>query len=318
MTETEPSNEASIGSAAPIVRAAHVERTPEEAFRIFTDEIGAWWPLPTHGVFGAESGGVAFVDGRLVELSTDGSETTWGEITTWDPPHRLVFTWHPGRTDSTGSSVEVEFNADGDGTRVVLEHRGWETFGPEAGVRRRDYVGPNAWGYVLDHFADATEATIGFADLSDLAAAADRFFAEASTGGFGPPADGDWTAEQVIAHVTLNDAAMLAVSQGIIHDRDVVFDNVICQDRAVLDDWVRGHDDLDALVAAGRRVSCQLIATLARLSPGQRQHEVPCHLRHDGQTMLDDARPWGTIAIDIQTATHLPAHTRQLSELRTR
>ena len=30
----------------------HVARPVDEAFAVFTDRIGAWWPLPTHGVFG--------------------------------------------------------------------------------------------------------------------------------------------------------------------------------------------------------------------------------------------------------------------------
>ena len=39
---------------------------------MFTDEIGAWWPLPTRRVFGAEAGDVAFRNGQLMEQATDG------------------------------------------------------------------------------------------------------------------------------------------------------------------------------------------------------------------------------------------------------
>ena len=52
-------------SAPPVVRAATVERSADAAFTIFTDQIGAWWPLPTHGIFGDSSGGVHFADGHL-------------------------------------------------------------------------------------------------------------------------------------------------------------------------------------------------------------------------------------------------------------
>lgn len=39
-------------------------------------------------------------------------------------------------------------------TRVVIEHRGWEAFGDAGFASRRSYVGPRAWGSVIDHFAD--------------------------------------------------------------------------------------------------------------------------------------------------------------------
>ena len=71
---------------APVIRAAWVQRTPSDAFAIFTDEIGAWWPLPTHGLFGSDAGGLGFRDGLLIEHATDGRETTWGEIPAWNEP----------------------------------------------------------------------------------------------------------------------------------------------------------------------------------------------------------------------------------------
>ncbi len=54
-------------SPPPILRTAVVHRPLAEGFTVFTDEIGSWWPLPTHSVFRESAGGVHFVDGRLVE-----------------------------------------------------------------------------------------------------------------------------------------------------------------------------------------------------------------------------------------------------------
>ena len=306
----------SATNPAPILRATRVERSPDDAFRVFTDEIGAWWPLPSHGVFGATSGGLAFVDGRLVEMSTDGREAVWGEVVAWEPPHRLTFTWHPGQSAEVASIVDVEFAPDGPGTRVVLEHRGWEAHGPESFIRRRHYVGPGAWGHVLDHFADGAEPTTDGSDVSSLAAAYGRFFAEATAGGFGPAPDGEWSAEQTIAHVALTDAAMLAVCHGIIHGHAVRFENDVCQDREVLAAWIDRHGDTQGLISAGRRVSSQLIAALKRLPAEQLAHEVHCKLSHDGQVMVGGPRPWGAIAIDVQAEMHLAAHTSQLADLR--
>ena len=112
----------------------------------------------------------------------------------WEPPHRLVLTWHPGRDADDSSEVEVRFAAaDGGGTRVELEHRGWERFGEDAVARRRAYVGPGAWGHVLDHYADGAEPRPGAADVTALVAAYDAFFAEALRGGFGDPPPGSGT-----------------------------------------------------------------------------------------------------------------------------
>ena len=31
-----------------------VERSRDDAFRIFTEELGAWWPVETHSINGAD------------------------------------------------------------------------------------------------------------------------------------------------------------------------------------------------------------------------------------------------------------------------
>ncbi len=145
---------------APVLRAAHVRRTPAEAFALFTDDIGAWWPLATHGVYG-DGGTVGFEGDRLVERSADGEESVWASVTAWEPGGRLVLEWHPGRTSDDATEVEVLFLADDAGTRVEVLHRGWDRFGAKAERMRRTYGGPHAWGTVLDHYtavADVVES----------------------------------------------------------------------------------------------------------------------------------------------------------------
>lgn len=302
-------------TAVPIIRAATVCRPPEESFRVFTEEIGAWWPLPTHGLFGDQSGGLMFRDGQLIELALDGAETVWGEIRVWDPPHRLVVSWHPGRADDEASEVEVLFERDGAGTRVVLEHRGWEAFGADAMQRRRGYIGPNAWGYVLDHFADGAEAQLD-EGLIRLVAAYKGFFDVAELGGFGAPPAGEWSADQVMAHVALNDLAMVRVCQALVHGESARFENQVCQNVDVLARWMDASDGQAELIARARQTSKQVVAGISRLSSDQRDEFVHCHMTHDGQVVLDDVRPWGAIAIDVQAEVHLPAHTQQLRDLR--
>ncbi len=302
----------------PVLRSAHVTRPVDEAFEVFTRQIGAWWPLPTHGLFGADAGVVTFDDGLLVERAVDGRTSVWGAVLAWEPPHRLVFSWHPGGGADDASEVEVRFTAsDGVGTRVELEHRGWERFGESAMLRRHGYVGPGAWGHVLDHFADVADPRPDAADLGAVAAAYDAFFAEAERGGFGPPPVGQWDAARVLAHVALNDLAMTAVAHGLVHGRtDLTFGNLTCQDPVVLADWVAATGDLAALVARGRELAQVAMAATARLDPDQLGRAVGCRLFHDGELVLDGAMPWGRLAVDAQSGRHLPAHTGQLRDLR--
>lgn len=299
----------------PILRATWVPRSRTDAFRIFTEEIGAWWPLPTHGIFGDAAGGVFFTDGRVVERSLTGEEAVWAEVEVWEPPERLVLRWHPGRPSDDASEVELHFHEDGDGTRVILEHRGWESFGREAMARRRPYVGPGAWGATLDHFAHGAETAPAASELRLLADAYAAFYTEAETGGFGEPPAG-WRAEEILAHVALNDLAIIAVCHALVHGRDVSFANERCQDPAILSRWIAASGGPAGLIERGRAVARQVVAALARLDDEQRMAGVPCRLLHDGAVVLDAVRPWNALAIDTQRDMHLPAHAAQLRALR--
>jgi uncharacterized protein YndB with AHSA1/START domain len=148
----------------PIRASVTVHRTPEDAFHVFTRQMGSWWPLQafsiaedTHGsdvkaetvVFEEREGGL------VIERMSDGSEATWATILTWDPPRRMVLAWKPNLTDNPPTELEVTFTADAEGTRVDLEHRGWERLGALAEEARAGY-GEN-WNGVLALFAGAAE-----------------------------------------------------------------------------------------------------------------------------------------------------------------
>lgn len=300
----------------PVIRAAWVDRPVDEAFAVFTEEIGAWWPLPTHGIYGPDSGSVGFRDGQLVEQSTDGSLAIWAHVRAWEPPSRLVVAWHPGRDVGEASEVAVTFEPDGQGTRVIIEHRGWENFGDDAMKKRLGYVGPNAWGYVLDHFSAGAETRLDAADVSTLEQAYRTFFDEAERGGFGAPPAGQWTAEQTVAHVALNDVAMLAVTQSIVHQNPTTFENEVCQDLDVLTRRIALDGSLDEQIARGRELALLVSRSILRLSPEQLDTPIDCRLLHDGAVVLEQAMPWRMIVLDTQASRHLPAHVQQLQNLR--
>ena len=68
-----------------------------------------------------------FEDGRFIEAYEGGETFEHGRVIAWNPPGRLVFemrgrNFHPGET----TEVEVRFETVERGTRVTVEHRGWD------------------------------------------------------------------------------------------------------------------------------------------------------------------------------------------------
>lgn len=139
----------------PVRKSVTVDAPLEHAFMVFTEHMGDWWPVKTHSVHeeDAVSAGMELREGGAIfELWREGREV-WGEITTWDPPHRLVFTWHPGVPLDETTEVEVRFASRGTVTVVELEHRGWEARGGKAKEIRSNYE--SGWVKTLDLFATA-------------------------------------------------------------------------------------------------------------------------------------------------------------------
>lgn len=138
---------------APVVKHVQVDLPPEAAFRLFTEGMTSWWPLVTHSVGEEQALAVTLegrTGGRIYETLEDGSQEDWGRVTSWEPPRRVAFTWHPGGDPLTPTQVEVTFHPAGSGTRVELTHRGWEVLGERGERVRRNYV--TGWDLVLGNY----------------------------------------------------------------------------------------------------------------------------------------------------------------------
>src|SRR5262249_60218117 len=73
-----------------------------------------------------------------------------GTLPACTPPSRVVFSWKAPNWDAA-TEVEVRFTAEGDGTRVDLEHRGWERAGVGAEKESSGYN--QGWDTVLARYA---------------------------------------------------------------------------------------------------------------------------------------------------------------------
>ena len=120
-----------------VLVALRIAAPPGRVFTAFTAEIGQWWR--PHGLFELNhrrDGTLAIepgVGGRVVEAYPDGDEFEVGRVRVWEPPGLLVFSW---RAESFPPDRETEVSVrfegvDGGGTRVVLEHFGWDGLAQE-------------------------------------------------------------------------------------------------------------------------------------------------------------------------------------------
>jgi len=138
----------------PIRKSIHVPLAPAAAFRLFTGGIERWWPVETHSLSASRANGRPRTvrmeprpGGRIIETLPDGTEAPWATITAWEPGARLSLDWYVGRPAMEATKVEVTFATEDGGTRVRLEHSGFERLGEEAAPLRNDYNG--GWDFVL-------------------------------------------------------------------------------------------------------------------------------------------------------------------------
>lgn len=142
----------------PIRKELVLSVDPARAFAAWTAEMGRWWPLVSHSVGAEEAVGVS-LDGRsggqIVEATRDGARHVWGTISVWDPPRRLVTTWHPGQPADDPTELEIRIEPHASGSRLVLEHRGWERV---AWSEQRDSY-ESGWDPVLARYDAEIAAT---------------------------------------------------------------------------------------------------------------------------------------------------------------
>ena len=119
---------------------------PHEAYSLSAGQEGV---NTTDIVFEQRAGG------RILERQSNGEEGEWARIKVWDPPRKLVLTWHPG--NPIDPEVELRFTPlSATRCRVELEHRGWEAMGERAAEAREGYS--NGWLEVWNRYTEAAAA----------------------------------------------------------------------------------------------------------------------------------------------------------------
>lgn len=145
----------SVVELGPVVKTIDVARAARDAFRIFTEEIAAWWPMETHTRARTADGQRTVhvtieprVGGRVYETLHDGGELEWGEVTAFEPGAHFAMAWRLGRQRDQYTDVSVRFEPLSETScRVTLTHENWERMGEEAEKLRNGYT--NGWETVF-------------------------------------------------------------------------------------------------------------------------------------------------------------------------
>jgi activator of Hsp90 ATPase-like protein len=145
-----------------IRREVIVDIGQARAFELFTADMTSWWPAEHH--IGSAPIEQIIVEphtgGRWYTRHQDGTESSTGFVTAWEPPARMVVTWQIGADwayhPDLVTTIEVRFESLGDDrTRVVLEHRDLEAYGADAVAMHKTFDDPDAWTKTLATYAAA-------------------------------------------------------------------------------------------------------------------------------------------------------------------
>ena len=140
-----------------IKKSIHVKRPVETAFRVFTEDIGKWWPLKEGYSFGGDRADQILPRGQagrpLLRALHGRRGVRRRRRHDVQPPvaHRVRAGSSP--TGTPRPRWRCASPPEGAGTLVELEHRGWDAAGAAAVRMAQEYDG--GWNAVLSRYAAA-------------------------------------------------------------------------------------------------------------------------------------------------------------------
>ncbi len=146
----------------PTVTSRTVPLAPAEAFALFTEDFGRWWPGALHSVSARKGQRPRRITlephrgGRIVEETHDGRREIWGRIIGWIPGEYLSFTWHPGAPEDEATVVSITFAAHPEGARVEVTQGTPDILGPLADAVSTAWL--RGWRLALGCYSDTATA----------------------------------------------------------------------------------------------------------------------------------------------------------------
>jgi uncharacterized protein YndB with AHSA1/START domain len=136
----------SVQEAAPVVQTIDVQATPERVFALWTepDQLVQWWPEAA--TFEPRVGGEVLLQFKQGNVT--------GEVTRFEPPNALGFTWIRSDFPDYPTRVDVSISELGDGrSRIELTHSGWEAL-PDDYVAEWKPMHDAGWSHFLSVLDD--------------------------------------------------------------------------------------------------------------------------------------------------------------------
>jgi hypothetical protein len=124
-----------------------------------------------------------------------------------------------------------------------------------------------------------------------------------------------WSAEEVAAHIALNNELIASVAENIAAGGEPSYDNSVAVDVKHLRAYVQRFDSMDGLADAVER-SAHRLATAARaLNETTSTRLLPVRITDAGEVVRDGPIPIGEF-IRGNTSFHLDIHLEQLKSLK--
>lgn len=124
--------------------------TAAHAFATYVERIGAWWPA-AYTVSPETATGVEIeprVGGRVFARFSDQPDDVWGEVTLYEPDHRISYTTSRLQPPGSPSEITVTCEALETGCRVEFVHAGWTALNVDSRGKFHD------WPAILDRFVE--------------------------------------------------------------------------------------------------------------------------------------------------------------------
>lgn len=135
-------------------------------------------------------------------------------------------------------------------------------------------------------------------------------------GSFDFPVDPEgWAAELIAAHVIMSNDLLTDAARALRSGREPAYDNGRTHDGEALREVLIRTGSLRELADEVERSASDLQAAYGMLRPELRQAPMSTRIVHEGEPLLEGARPIGS-TIEQNAGAHLDGHLAQLLELR--
>ena len=131
----------------PVVAETVVPASPQEAFVAFTARMDQWWDVLLTPDAATFTGIEIDPKGGDVSMRHGDERHVWGRVTRWEPEGTYAQDFWLGHDSAHPTTLTVTFRAEGDDTRVRLEHGGWT----EATASEREKY--THWRELLERYA---------------------------------------------------------------------------------------------------------------------------------------------------------------------